>query len=126
MTIMITDTSIKGLTFAWSEIDIVAVYSYPENLGSFARNHSQDCIECLLRGSGGLQYDPSKVSQVTKWGADVYTYTARYPDSPGTKNTLYMLKQDNEIILVNVYINNSSDQYDKIINPILDSMSFNK
>ena len=124
MYIGILDSSIaKGINMAWAGISIAVISSGGESLGSFVKNHSEDYIRGLFQDT--VYYDPNEVIQTTRWNKEVYTYAKTdFQDSPGTESTLYILERGEEFILINVYINNESEKYNEVINPILDSIRF--
>ena len=119
MYIMILDKNIaEGMNMAWAEIRIVVIDSGGENLNSFVKNHSEDYIRGLFQSI--VYYDPNKVTQTTRWDNEVYTYAKTdFQDSPGTKSTLYILRRGNEFILINVYINNESENMMRLLIPFL-------
>jgi hypothetical protein len=126
LSLEIVDNTIEGVSFAWAEIDVLVTPSGGENLKSFVSNSDDSYIKGLFRPTV-VNYNPLKTTLITKWATDVYSYT-KEDSLGGYKKTLYIFKHDQDFVLVQTYINNSTylDQYNAILNPILDSLSFQK
>lgn len=113
----------RGLDFGWAAINFyVQNNNLNFNLEEF-KNQENYIKSKFFWGGETLSFNSKE--KINKWGKDVYKLTTP-AEQGGAYRVLYLLIHNNNLIVIEDYINNSNtkEEFEKILNPILDNLTF--
>lgn len=121
--VRITPLRPRGLDFGWAAINFyIQNNNLNFNLEDF-KNQENYIKSKFFWGGETLSFNSKEKNN--KWGNDVYKLTTPI-ELGGAYRVLYLLIHNNNLIVIEDYINNGStkEEFDKILSPILNNLSF--